>query len=189
LTYYQVDNYNKRLIQASIIGSEYDFDSTKTNYELNISYRALNYIELVLNFAFTVEIFIILFSFVGFFMVLANFLAWLVNRLTTHLLNPPDLKIWSLLALTAPPPAAGVILAVIPIWIFLQIGNSLIYGEFYYDPANPRGAVPLGTALMEVANNGSAFNLVYGNLLNTVQPAELALARSGRTGTDRYFYV
>ena len=147
-----------------------------------MSYRALNYIELVLKFAFSVEIFVVLFSFVGFLMLVTSFFAWLVNRLTTHLLNPPDLKIWSLLALTAPPPAAGVALALIPIWIYLQMGNLLIYGVFYYDP-NAANTIPYGFSIMEIANNGSRFNLQYANLLNVVPLSEMVLARSGRTGS------
>ena len=114
-------------------------------------------------------------------MLLTSFLAWVVNRLTTHLLNPPDLKIWSMLSLTAPPPAAGVVLALIPIWIYLQFGNLFIYGVFYYSPSAT--VAPLGTAIMEIANNQTAFNSQYMNLGNTVSTTEMISSRAGRTGS------
>ena len=141
--------------------------------------------ELVLKFAFTVDIFIFLFIIVGSLMFAVSFFAWVTNRFTTHLINPPDFfpdRIPSYLALTTPPPVVGVVLAIIPIWIYLQIGNLFIYGVFYYDP-NLQNTAPLGTSIMEIANNGSRFNLVYGNLLINVLNPEMVLARSGRMGT------
>eukprot|EP01035_Chromulina_nebulosa_P017309 gene17309-22850_t len=42
ITYYQVDKYVKRIIAASLIGADYDFDQTNTQYELLVSYSALD---------------------------------------------------------------------------------------------------------------------------------------------------
>ena len=125
------------MIEASLVGSKYDLNASRTDYQLAISYRALNYVELVLKFAFTVDIFLFLFIIVGSLMFAVSFFAWVTNRFTTHLINPPDFfpdRIPSYLALTTPPPVVGVVLAIIPIWIYLQIGNLFIYGVFYYDP-------------------------------------------------------
>ena len=40
-------------------------------------------------------------------MLIVSFAAWVINRATTHLVNPPDFKIWSLIQLTVPPAVAG----------------------------------------------------------------------------------
>jgi hypothetical protein len=132
--YYQINNHQKRIVIATLIGSEYDIDATNTKYTLNAELRPMGYIELVQNFQYEIRLYLVLTCFVGLITVAISMLTWLVARLTTQLQNPPDLKIVGMIQHLAPPALAGVTLAVIPIWILTSMGNLLINGYFFGDP-------------------------------------------------------
>ena len=129
-------------------------------------------------------------------MLMVSFAAWLINRATTHLVNPPDFKIWSLLQLTVPPAVAGTVLAIVPIYMMLCMGNLFVWGVFYFSETTYLvDMLPLGHTLMELGNNGSFVNGVqdtaggpgtftptYFNLNAASSPAEILNVRNGRTG-------
>ena len=107
ITYWQVNQTAKQLVAITLAGDHYDTNTTDTHYSLHITYRPLNWLELVLAFQFEITVYLVLFCLIGSAMLIVSFLAWVVNRATTHLVNPPDFKIWSLLQLTVPPAVAG----------------------------------------------------------------------------------
>lgn len=176
ITYYQEDFYNKRIIKATLAGDQYDFNQTRTDYELNISFYALSFLDLILNFAFPLSIFIVLFCFVGFLVIFFAFLGWAVTRATTLLQNPPQLKFISMLALTVPPPLAGVTMAVTGIWILTSMGNYFINGYFFTNPNSP-SSEPVGTLYLD-----SNYPLQYGQLGSDVSSSAQQNARYGRMG-------
>ena len=63
-------------------------------------------------------------------MLIVSFAAWVINRATTHLVNPPDFKIWSLIQLTVPPAVAGT-------------PPFIITPPYYYPPSLPTSTSPL----------------------------------------------
>ncbi|RYH31690.1 hypothetical protein EON65_02100 [archaeon] len=176
IAYYQEDFYNKRIILATLAGDDYDFDQDKTEYSLHVSYYALSFIELVLNFAFDLSIFIVIFCFVGFLMVFLSFIGWSITRATTLLQNPPQLKFMNMLALIVPPPLAGVTMAVVLIWILVSLGNYIINGYFFSDPNSP-AIMPLGEMSLD------AYPLQYGNLGALVTVDDQQAGRHGRMGS------
>ena len=105
IAYYQLDKHNKRIIFSTLAGSSYDQNQSNTDYSLSTSYYALGYIDLILNFAYSYDLFCVLFIFVGIITVLLVFIAWVIHRLTTYLENPPEFKFASLWLLTVPPAA------------------------------------------------------------------------------------
>ena len=172
--YYQVDDYNKKIVYARIVLSEVDTDSTRTDYTFQMNFFALGYLALILNFAFPLNLFISLFFVVGAITVGLGFAFWVIMRLTTQLQNPPELKIWGMLALVAPPPAAGVYLAVIPVFTMLIIGNYFVNGYFFINPIEPVVA-PLGEGTFDL----TASSWEYGAQLTTEQQEK---GRTGRIG-------
>jgi hypothetical protein len=140
LMYYQFDRHYKRLITAELIFEEFDEVFNRTDYDLNVVYRPLNYIELIINFAFEKIVYIVLFILIGSFTVFVAALFWLVNRLTTSLQSPPRFRFWGFLALIAPPPAAGVCLALMPVTVALIAITMIMRGFDYMDPASVQKA-------------------------------------------------
>jgi hypothetical protein len=183
MSYYQVTKNVKRLVEAVLKGKAYDLDPNKKDYKITIAWRALNWFELLLTFAFDVYIYLVIFCMVGGLLLIISFVAWLVNRLTTHLVNPPDFKIFSLLQLVVPPPLAGVLLAVVPIYIYVCIGNLLVWGVFFIDPQTLlEQMLPVGTTLIEVGRNGSMFTDQYFVLTASVSNDVMLNDRNLRTG-------
>ena len=84
-----------------------------------MSYHALNYVDLIIAFAFERQVFITLFICIGAASVAMAFCFWFVVRMTTRLAEPPRFRFWSFLALTAPPPAIGMTLALCPIFFVI----------------------------------------------------------------------
>lgn len=176
IAYYQENLFNKRIIYATLAGDAYDTDQTKTNYNLHVSFFALSFMDLILNFAFPLSIFIVIFCFVGFLVIFFAFLGWAVTRATTLLQNPPQLKFMSMVALIVPPPLAGVTMAVVAIWAMTSMGNYFINGYLYTDPNSPTVA-PLGDLYLDV------YPLQYGSLGAIVGAKEMQQARYGRMGS------
>ena len=94
-------------------------------YTLDVSYHPLDYIELIVWFAFEEKVFIIIFFIAGFLTILISVILWTSVRLTTMLENPPRVRIWSTLLLIVVPPFQGVLLGFIPIFV-AQMSMSLL---------------------------------------------------------------
>ena len=77
-------------------------------YTLDVSYHPLDYIELIVWFAFEEKVFLIIFFIAGFLTILISVILWTSVRLTTMLENPPRVRIWSTLLLIVVPPFQGV---------------------------------------------------------------------------------
>ena len=180
--YYQVSNYEKKLVRVFLEGDGYDFDDTNTGYSITTNMFALNYIELVLNFAYTMPIYVILFIVGGLLQNFINLVCYLANRMSTHLQNPPELKLWGYLVLTVPPPAAGVMLSIIPIWVLTAVGNNFLNGgEFISSPTVVTFA-PYGTLYLDdYPLTYQAWD--YTATTNTYTNGDMAEARSARVGS------
>lgn len=176
ILYYQYSNYNKRLVSITLAGDQYDRNSTDTSYNLHVSFVPLSYIELILTFSYDLPIFMVMFVAIYGMSVFLVALCWFVARITTHLQNPPELKIWSMLALIVPPPAAGVSLAILPIWLLTTIGNYFVNGVFVLNPSVVLAA-PLGSVSLD------NYVMVYNNIGNPMSEVEMQTARNGRIGT------
>ena len=169
--YYQYDIMEKRLIYINLIYNEFDLDDSDSHYNLDVAYYPLGYFDLLIYFAFDVEIFFILFIFIGGITIAVTAAFWVVVRITTSLQNPPELKLWSMFTLVAPPPSAGVTLALIPVGIITGLAYYLISGDRLQDPA-----VPVGNWILD------EFQLEYVNIDGRLDPADQERARSGRLG-------
>ncbi|KAJ1401210.1 hypothetical protein B484DRAFT_238974, partial [Ochromonadaceae sp. CCMP2298] len=65
IAYFQETPHTKRIVYANLIGDLYDFSQEDTSYELTLSYFPLGFFDLVLNFAYPIEIFMVIFVFLG----------------------------------------------------------------------------------------------------------------------------
>ena len=117
--------FSKQIILASLTGDSYDFEQDDTEYTLTISYFALGWFDLILNFAFDLPIFIGLFVFMGGMTVGVCYLFWMVCRLCTPA-EPTSHEAVAYPGITGTPAVTGVFLAIIPVWILTSIGNMII---------------------------------------------------------------
>jgi hypothetical protein len=189
IKYYQVDNYQKRIVSIDLVGDNYDFDTDDTTYELSTSYYALGFVDLIISFAFPISIFCVIFVLLG---VMSNTMAmigWFMCRITTNLQNPPPIKVFAMLVLTVPPAAAGVYMAIAVIFFLTCAGNFMIYGYFFTNPDNPEYITPLiaGSDNAQDRFWTTTFSLdlqplAYADIGGTIAVDEMLVARSGRVG-------
>lgn len=176
IQYYQVDAHFKRIIAATLGEKDFDRDTTNTAYELSLSYYALGFLDLILAFAFTTPIFVVIFIFVGFATLTITLIGWSISRATTLLQNPPTLRVMGMLALIVPPPMAGVSMAVALIWFMTALANYFVNGSFVSDPNSPTVSAA-GSQYID------QYPLLYNNLLTgTLTDEDILTARLGRMG-------
>ncbi|KAF0732128.1 hypothetical protein Ae201684_010780 [Aphanomyces euteiches] len=129
IDYYQVTANLKRIVSASLIFDEFDRDATTTEYTLKVEYAPLDYIELVIHFAFDMQVFIVLFCVMGLSATVITGIFWIITRLTTRIREPPKLRYLSYLALIAPPPTIGIVLASVPCFSVIGIFYMVLNGD------------------------------------------------------------
>ena len=178
IKYYQVDNFTKKIVKASIVGDKYDFIQKNTKYKLQINYFALGFYDLILSFAYTPLIFMVIFVFLGIVTVIMAVSGWAISRMTTMLQNPPGVKLFPMIVLIVPPAVTGVYMAVVPIWILTSMGNLLLLNYFITNPNTPL-IVAQGGGNLDLPN----WNMLYNNIGNAIGNAEFISARAGRMGT------
>ena len=132
IAYYQVDVYSKRIVEVKVLYDKFDKDSLNDRYELQTKFYALDYQELVIKFAFSRGLFLLLFVQIGAATVVAAFVYWIVVRLTTQLSQPPCFRITGFLWVTFPPALEGFLLGLVLMRQFLCCG--LIYVTSDTDP-------------------------------------------------------
>jgi hypothetical protein len=103
-------------------------------------YYALDYWQLIVSFAFSSRVFMVLFICIGVGTLMASMAFWLVVRLTTHLQKPPVLRFVGYFSLIAPPAFAGSILGLVPgtivtFLIYMLLKGYTLKGDGSY-PSN-----------------------------------------------------
>mmetsp|Transcript_32385 Transcript_32385/g.111523 ORF Transcript_32385/g.111523 Transcript_32385/m.111523 type:complete len:1484 (+) Transcript_32385:3-4454(+) len=88
-------------------------------YELTVVYMPLGYIDLIIQFAHEMKVFIGIFFATGGITCSVSAIMWLLVRITTTLENPPRIRVWNMLLLIAAPPASGVSLGLVPVTLTL----------------------------------------------------------------------
>lgn len=117
----------KQIIHAGLYFTEFsETNALDKNYTLSVSYHPLDYIDLIIYFAFEQKVFIGIFIFTGCITVFVSTILWVVVRITTMLENPPRLRLWSMLILIAAPPLSGVMLGLIPILLALILVTIMV---------------------------------------------------------------
>lgn len=97
-------------------------------------YYALDYWQLIVNFAFSKSTFVVIFLAIGAATIIISLLFWIVVRVTTHLQRPPILRFWGFFSLIAPPATAGTILGMIPATLVLATAFMLLKGYIFVNP-------------------------------------------------------
>eukprot|EP01029_Cantina_marsupialis_P013339 TRINITY_DN2955_c0_g4_i3.p1 TRINITY_DN2955_c0_g4~~TRINITY_DN2955_c0_g4_i3.p1 ORF type:complete len:2510 (+),score=474.52 TRINITY_DN2955_c0_g4_i3:87-7616(+) len=131
ITYHQVNTREKKIVTATVAFDNFDRDSSNPSYELSVDFYALNWLELIINFAFEREVFIMLFIAIGFITVGVTLVFWTLNRLLTRLKNPPKFRFFTFMAIIAPAPIVGVGLATVACSFVLVAIFLLIRGDEY----------------------------------------------------------
>jgi len=126
--YYQKDTREKQLVFGTLKLSDFDKDTTKTDYLFSLSYYPLNYFDLIRYFVFDWEIFLLIFVIIGTVAAVAAIILYVIVYFTSRLENPPKLRVHSTFALIAPPPLIGCILGLLPniaiialFWVLINV--------------------------------------------------------------------
>lgn len=190
--YYQINVREKRIIQGAVQGQSYDHNQLTKTYQLQLDYHGLGYMDLILAFAYSPLLYFFLNVLICISAVGLGFACWLVNRLTTTLQNPPELKIGRMLNLVVPSPVAGTILGLIPIFLLTTFGYIVVFGAYPNTALNLEGA-PKAPAGVTSASSGSMslftpyfdnlFTVWYGNLGNAPSEVYYTNVRHGRMGS------
>ncbi|KDO29856.1 hypothetical protein SPRG_19735 [Saprolegnia parasitica CBS 223.65] len=93
-------------------------------YTLQVSFQALGWYDLMNQFRFSIRVYLLLFTVIGVGMVVQGHLVYLINRVFTKMRHPPPFRLREFLKATAPQPAFGTLLAVVPIMFV----TCVIYG-------------------------------------------------------------
>ncbi|RHZ20333.1 hypothetical protein DYB31_000784, partial [Aphanomyces astaci] len=177
LMYYQVTSELKRLVSATLVFDEFDNDASVSDYTFKVEYAPLNYIELVIHFAFDLNVFMVLFSCIGLTCTAIASVFWLITRLTTRIRDPPKLRYLSYLALIAPPPTIGIVLASLPcatvIGAFYLLLNGDVFGDY---KANAYPWSPWGSEFWGLDNMKNHYMALQ------VDPTMVQTLRHGRVG-------
>ena len=131
ISYYQMNHTQKRIVEIKLIYDDFDKNATKTDYRLNVKFYPLNYQELIIKFAYSRGIFLLLFTLIGILTIFLAFLFWIIVRLTTQLRNPPKLRFKSMFWLIYPQAITGFVLGLMPaIFVTGCVRAVLIEGYF-----------------------------------------------------------
>merc|ERR1711988_125141 len=127
--YWQYSNYQKDLLGAEMGLDEWDKDFEKRDYEFSFSMVPLSWIGLIIAFAFSIDIFIVLFAVLGVLSIILSGAFYLNIRQSTRLETPPKFRMSSYLFLIMPPAISGVFIGSFPIFMVLWMWYIIIYGE------------------------------------------------------------
>lgn len=183
--YHQLSSSRKRIVESSLTMEDFDKNGTRDDYVLHVSFRPLDYKELVDKFVFGLEIFLLLFCTIGAFTVLVASLFWLVVNYSTRLESPPKLNFYRMATLIIPNACYGFFLGLVPIsiatflmflvfkghvfsasrFIFEADGMSLLDSvipiHFAYDKVEPNDVVFGSSGRMGVAFLSLAVIIIY----------------------------
>ena len=188
ISYYQVDNNNKRIILAELdyenfkaVTPEEDKGLDNIYYNLTFNFLPLSHKDLTINFAFTARFYIILYLLVGSMATIITVIFVVYHRVVGR---PPrgdkfnSFKFGSYLKLLYSPAAYGVVLGLGPIIIGNLLITVLIAGHLMSIPAHlfscndPQG---------DSACIYTVFDLIMDNPNNV--NIDYVVLRTGRTGS------
>lgn len=167
IAYYQVDKHVKRIIIAKLILADYDRDTTNTGYTFSVNLHPLDYINLIIQFAFEEEVYVGLFFVLGGAMTVAAAVFWLFVRVTSILQSPPRFRFSAMFSLIAPPISVGVVLALTPISSVVIAFNVLLNGDKYFSSSNTYWLID---------------NVYKHYIESKIDPDEVQATRFGRLG-------
>ncbi len=172
ISYHQLDSKSKRIVEAKVVYDKFDKDPSNDRYDLRIKFYALTYEELVVKFAFSRGLFLLLFTQIGAGTVGAAVIYWGIVRLTTNVERPPRLRVFSFLWLSFLPALRGVLLGLVPIIIVTGMVYYLMKGYLFFTPVDDfEGRHWLFP---------STTRLHYSDV--DIEPEHLQSTRQGRTG-------
>jgi hypothetical protein len=173
LQYYQYTKNLKRLIRAKLRLQAFDRKKEAKDYVLHVKYYALNYLQLLIAFAFDQLTYVLIFIFVGAVTVLGTMVYWLIHRIITTLDPPPRFRFISFFMVVSPAPLLGYILSMGPILIIITAIRILIHGDMVLNGVTREN---LGVKLW-------ILDTVYGHFTDSVvDVTKIPAVRAGRIG-------
>ena len=129
MEYYQMTLFRKRLIRANVIFKEFDRDSEIRDYKFNLVMFPLNWLQLVINFAFDRGTFLSIFAVVAAITLGTVMIYWAIHRLLTRQAAPPKFRFFSFWSVVIPAPMVGYAFSMIPITLIIAFFYIMINGS------------------------------------------------------------
>ena len=171
--YYQVDRSRKRIIEINLIYDNFDRDVSSSTYSLKLNWRPLDYQELIIKFAYSRGIFLLLFTLIGVFTVVVAFMYWVIVRLSTQIETPPSLNSSAIFWLMVPQALGGCLLGLIPVFLVTAAITILLKGYSVFPS-------------LGYDDKGKDWPVFRSTLLhymdNKIDPKKIETTRQGRTG-------
>eukprot|EP00940_MAST-03C_sp_MAST-3C-sp2_P002705 g2705.t1 len=158
--YFQVDEKQKRIITATLIFEDFDKDVSRNDYTLSVVLQPMNWVELLIQFAFETDIYLYMFVTIGMLTVMVTVILWAIARLVTRLANPPPFRFFQYMRLIAPPALNGFVLASLPIIVVQLLIQFMLRLD---DQLAFFGVVPAGSDLINWESMW-VFDNQFGNL-------------------------
>jgi len=129
IMYYQINKIEKNIIEVELdLGEEFDVDPTRTDYSVTFEFFPLNWMDLIVKFAFDTSVFAVLFVSIGVITIVITVAFWITIRFTTQLESPPRLRFTGMLSLVCPPAFTGFGLGMLPIFMVTIASTALLRG-------------------------------------------------------------
>jgi hypothetical protein len=173
IEYWQLSNYEKTLLSITLVLDDWNKDFESLDYEFSFSMAPLGYVALIIAFAFSLDIFIILFVFVGIFSIGITGVFYANIRFTTRLETPPKFRLSSYITLVAPTACIGVVIGSTPIFGVSYLFYMLLYGG--EAPFNFEKPFPTDTHFL-------FDNMANHWMVKKLDPATIGDTRHGRFG-------
>lgn len=146
ILYYQETAETKRIISVGItldnfekVDNSYvatmdgEGEERLNRYTLTITYDALDWMELMNNFAFGADLYLTLFIILGIAASISVSIFFLFNLITTRIRPRPKFKFFRYFALVTPPPIIGTCLAMLPITLALGVVYVLFVEQYPFE--------------------------------------------------------
>jgi len=141
IKYYQISPYAKRIVTSDITFDDHsEWKSANglevRNYTLVVVYQAMGWVDLLNNFAFSYQLFFVVFAAVGGVNLLFISLFWAQIRLFTVLNDPPSLNFLEYMKLSAIPRFQGFSLAVLCVLSSVPVLMAVFGLDSTFTPLN-----------------------------------------------------
>ncbi|XXQ35841.1 IPT/TIG domain-containing protein [Plasmodiophora brassicae] len=153
VAYQQVDAYTKKIISAKLQFNSFDTNYSQSAYQFKVVMEPLQYTELVNNFAFGSDVYVILYLVIGTGLCAAGVVYWTIHKLTSRVKFKSRLLLSDFLRASEGPPLIALTLIAPPLLLaivtlkFIFIDRNVFQGfsgtftNFTpVDPLSPTGA-------------------------------------------------
>ena len=133
IQYSQVSQTSKRIVSASIVLANFDSDSSRSDYTLQVSWEPMNWIQLLNSFSLPLYVYVLVYLLVGLAVVGSAIASWgmvyilVGKRFLSSTGHIPDWRLWDSFDFYLNHSLQGVIVGVVPPLAIVGIIKGVMY--------------------------------------------------------------